>query len=84
MTTRPAHPAIFWGVAGVAAIGVGLLIAVLLYLQVIFPLWDFFRPPIDSPDYEGAGELRMMWFCLGVGVIVAMGMLFGARRLRRH
>jgi hypothetical protein len=80
MNTRTAHPAIFWGVAAIAAIGVGLLVAVLLYLGPMWPL--FFRPPMDSPDYEGPAEWRMFWFCLGVGVLVALGIVAWARRYR--
>lgn len=81
MSVRHAPAVVFWSLAVAVALGVGVLTAVLLYLQVI-PLWDFFRPPIESADYEGVGEWRMAWFSLAIGGIAALGLLTIARRSR--
>jgi hypothetical protein len=82
MDARKAHSATFWLGGAVLAVSIGLLITALLYLNVVFPLWEFFRPAAGSPDYEAAGEWRMLWFSLGMGAIAALGILVVARRYR--
>jgi hypothetical protein len=70
----------FWLAAASVALAVGLLLAALLYLQMPFPIWELLRPPPELP--EGPAEWRMLWFSLGIGALLAVGLIVGAKRLR--
>jgi hypothetical protein len=75
----------FWLAVIVLAAGIGFGVAVVLSLDLIFPMWDwFFRPP--SVQFEGPAEWRKVWVSLGIGALVALGIIavaFGRNRARR-
>lgn len=61
----------FWVGVILLAVGIGFAVAWVLYIDLIFPTWDYFRPPPGQP--EGPSEWRKMRFSLGIGALVAVG-----------
>jgi hypothetical protein len=63
-------PVWYWLFVAVLALGVGTLVVVVLYLNLLFPLWDYFRPIPGQP--EGPSELRMWNFSAGIATLVTL------------
>jgi hypothetical protein len=60
----------YWLFIAVLALGIWALVVVILYLNPVFPSWDYFRPIPGQP--EGPSELRMWNFSAGIATLVAL------------
>lgn len=82
MKRKVLGPAWYWLFVAVLALGIATLVAVVLYLNLLFPLWDYFRPLPGQP--EGPSERRMWQFSAGLAALVALCFVVAAavRRFR--
>ena len=71
----------FWLGVILLAVGVGFAVAWVLYIDLIFPTWDYFRPPPGQP--EGPSQERKMGFSLMIGAVAAV-VLIGTFAVRRY